>query len=268
MAIRGLIVASLLAFSHAHCLYSNQPTLKSCVRKCRHTLTAGCVSGCVAGAPYYVRPTCAACLGNGVMCGYRSCYTQCSTGITNSRCTSCISTSCGTCAGAAKAGNETEGLEVLASAFAELDAPKVQEEVAETKEEIKEEIKETQTSEAVNASLSKAGGCWEDKASLKYCGTKCFSQPNKVRCAVRCLRDERHMSAGCAACFGDKVGCTIQKCLHQCMANADGDTCKTCVRFNCGTCNKDKSSSEGSEDFMNAVIAMATSPDQEAALYP
>eukprot|EP00439_Symbiodinium_sp_Y106_P052895 s94_g7.t1 len=140
----------------------NKPQLKACVRKCRHSPTAGCVR-----APYFIRPSCAACLGNGVVCAYRSCRTQCGAGITAPGCTSCITRSCGTCGGAYKAGNETEMAELaIFSLGLEPQAP-------EQAEELKKEEEETPKTETEVALVSsKAGGCWEDRASLKYCGTK------------------------------------------------------------------------------------------------
>jgi len=259
-----LFFASLLAVSTAnHCLYDNKPQLKACVRKCRHSPTAGCVSGCVAGAPYFIRPSCAACLGNGVVCAYRSCRTQCGAGITAPGCTSCITRSCGTCGGAYKAGNETEMAELaIFSLGLEPQAP-------EQAEELKKEEEETPKTETEVAPVSsKAGGCWEDRASLKYCGTKCFGAGNKKQCAIDCLINERGMGRGCAFCFGDKVACTIKKCITECMGQ--GPLCNTCVRTKCGRCNFEKSLSEAEEDNFLADVIGAALPtgEEQAAIYP
>ncbi|CAE7331248.1 unnamed protein product [Symbiodinium natans] len=266
-----LLFASTLGLAHAHCLYDNKPTLEKCVRKCRHSPTAGCVSGCVAGYPYFVRPSCAACLGNGVVCAFRSCRTQCASSINAPGCTTCITSSCGTCSGAYKAGNFTEMAELAAlSMDLQPQAQEQPEEVQHKAETETETATETETETEVAPASSKSKGCWEDQASLKYCGTKCFGAPNKRTCATNCLRNERGMSQHCAACFGDKVACTIKKCLAECMADGNSNRCKTCVRGKCGRCDSAKSSSDAEEDaFLSAVIATALPAGAEqAAIYP
>jgi len=123
----------------------------------------------------------------------------------------------------------------------------------------------------------KSGGCYENRPALKACGTQCFSASNRGRCARRCLKRRFGMSANCANCFGDKISCTIKKCLPKCAGNSEAWKCINCVRSKCGRCNMNKSGqtdqSEG-EDMSDEVltvaveIATADSKDSEEVFYP
>ena len=116
----------------------------------------------------------------------------------------------------------------------------------------------------------KSAGCYEDRRALKACGTQCFSAQNRGRCARRCLRNTWGMSANCANCFGDKVDCTIRKCLPKCAGNSEAWKCTNCVRTKCGRCNMDKSgeseeNEEMPDEVLNAVVEFATASSKEAS---
>ena len=106
-------------------------------------------------------------------------------------------------------------------------------------------------------------GCYENQAALKKCGTQCFSRPNKAQCAYTCLKPS--MSNGCARCFGQKVDCTIRKCLSQCSANSQSFACKSCVRSKCGRCAMEKSAED--DTFFEAIVRFAAGAE-ETPLYP
>eukprot|EP00437_Effrenium_voratum_P001323 CAMPEP_0181427048 /NCGR_PEP_ID=MMETSP1110-20121109/15972_1 /TAXON_ID=174948 /ORGANISM="Symbiodinium sp., Strain CCMP421" /LENGTH=265 /DNA_ID=CAMNT_0023550251 /DNA_START=74 /DNA_END=871 /DNA_ORIENTATION=- len=263
---RCFVMALVLAVGAdaRHCLYDNMGSLQSCGRGCfsRPSATqAFCVSGCLSGKG--VSGGCSRCLGNGFTCALRSCRSSCSAGLSNSRCTSCIASSCGLCAGATKsAANETEAIESMAEVLVAVQS----EESSKNLGKPEEEAKQTEKTEEAEATLKvQSAGCYENQGLLKTCGTKCFSDPARGRCATRCLKS-RGMSSGCAECFGHKVDCTIKNCLSNCMSNSYSPACTSCVRSKCGRCNAEKSAA--SDEFLAEIATAAVGQGEEAEVYP
>eukprot|EP00913_Durusdinium_trenchii_P007666 g7203.t1 len=78
---------------------------------------------------------------------------------------------------------------------------------------VAEEPKPNQTETVASETSERSGRCWEDQVSLKACGTQ----------------RGRGMSSNCANCFGDKVDCTIRKCLSQCASDSQSYACTSCA---------------------------------------
>lgn len=269
--LAALSFAAVALVDARHCLYDNRPLLESCGRGCMSGPgKAACVTRCLVGRR--VSGTCARCLGNGFDCALRSCRSQCQRGLSSRTCTDCVSRSCGTCSWAGKsmpAVNETEMSQILA----EVVFSSKEDELEQAKNEEPEPAEQPKAAEASQEqSEERVAGCWENRPALKACGTRCFSQPNRGRCATQCLRDSFGMSSGCASCFGDKVACTIQKCLSKCAGSDAAPACINCVRSKCGRCNMNKASDgeQLSDEVLNAVVELATAEDKasEKTFYP
>jgi len=169
--------------------------------------------------------------------------------------------------------NKTEMSQILA----EVVFSSKEDELKNEEQALKNEEQPAPKSAEASQSEERVAGCWENRPALKACGTRCFSQPNRGRCAMQCLRDSFGMSSGCASCFGDKVACTIQKCLPKCAGNDQAATCISCVRSKCGRCNhRSKSGANDgedgeqlSDDALNAVLELATAESaSEKTFYP
>lgn len=259
-----------------HCLYDNRPLLESCGRGClAGPGKASCVTRCLIGKR--VRSNCAECLGNGFSCALRSCRGQCQRGFASAGCTDCVRRICGLCSHAGKSLEEGVNQTEISQILAEVVFSAKEEELEQAFKNDEPEPEQPKSAPVSEQKLAedKAAGCYEDRRALKACGTQCFSAPNRGQCARRCLRDTWGMSANCANCFGDKVDCTIRKCLPKCAGSAEAWKCTNCVRTKCGRCNMNKSDqSEGeemSDDVLNAVVQLATaagSKDSEEAFYP
>lgn len=250
MAFRTLIVflATFGLVDARHCLYDNKPSLQACGRPCASRPDRGsCVSGCLTGRG--VSRSCAQCLGSGFDCAMRVCRRQCGQGFTTPTCTTCVRGSCSRslCAHAGKSAEDFD--EDVSEVLAEVAFPLKEELTALTSNET------AKTEPHSSEPQERSGGCWEDQSALKSCGTQCYTQPNRKRCATQCLRG-RGMSYNCAVCFGDKVDCTIKKCLSKCAANAQSYECKSCVRSKCGRCNSQKSFPLEDEPFFQALLEM------------
>jgi hypothetical protein len=50
---------------------------------------------------------------------------------------------------------------------------------------------------------------------------------------VACMREETGLSELCLECYWGSVECTMQRCLMQCMSNANSDRCMECQENNC-----------------------------------
>ena len=277
LAILSFVALSLV--DARHCLYDNRPLLESCGRGClAGPGKAGCVTRCLIGKR--VRGSCARCLGNGFSCALRSCRSQCHSGFGAPGCTSCVRRSCGLCSRVGKSAidevNETEISQILAEVVFSAKPEELEQAFkSEELEAVPAESKSSQTEEQL--AEEKSSGCWENRPALKACGTQCFSSANRGRCARRCLRNTWNMSPNCANCFGDKVDCTIRKCLPKCAGNSEAWKCTNCVRSLCGRCAMDKSGGESendemSDDVLNMVVELAaatsSSEASENAFYP
>ncbi|CAK9011987.1 Ubiquitin carboxyl-terminal hydrolase 8 [Durusdinium trenchii] len=247
----GTLIVFLATFGLVdarHCLYDNKPSLQACGRPCASRPDRGsCVSGCLTGRG--VSRSCAQCLGSGFDCAMRVCRRQCGQGFTTPTCTTCVRGSCSRslCAHAGKSAEDFD--EDVSEVLAEVAFPLKEELTALTSNET------AKTEPHSSEPQERSGGCWEDQSALKSCGTQCYTQPNRKRCATQCLRG-RGMSYNCAVCFGDKVDCTIKKCLSKCAANAQSYECKSCVRSKCGRCNSQKSFPLEDEPFFQALLEM------------
>lgn len=58
------------------------------------------------------------------------------------------------------------------------------------------------------------------------CGQGCLGMEES--CPVDCITDELAISAECATCYAQAVGCSIQNCLSECLSNPEADQCKLC----------------------------------------
>ncbi|CAJ1399266.1 unnamed protein product [Effrenium voratum] len=258
---RCFVMALVLAVGAdaRHCLYDNMGSLQSCGRGCfsRPSATqAFCVSGCLSGKG--VSGGCSRCLGNGFTCALRSCRSACSAGLSNSRCTSCIASSCGLFAGATKsAANETEAIESMAEVLVAVQS----EESSKNLGKPEEEAKQTEKTEEAEATLKvQSAGCYENQGLLKYCQARCIRSGAPGKCSTECL-NSRGTSSGCAACFGDRFDCTILRCWSNCRFSSYSPACTSCVRSKCPSCNA------GSEKLI-AETATAAVGKTEAEVYP
>ena len=48
-----------------------------------------------------------------------------------------------------------------------------------------------------------------------------------------CIITQTGLSDACATCFGDTIKCAAQKCMMQCIADPNGQSCKECRAQNC-----------------------------------
>lgn len=248
------VLLALASLVDGSCLLENKEKVLKCAT------TEGCVDGeqvdatCLGACLQSdgVQQNCAGCLGEGLSCAVANCQNQCSPGHPNyysSQCTQCLrQEKCRTCAFVAQTVNEVANATKSYGEVANLAALAL----------------EAKAERSVD--LPKAGGfCYEDQAKLKKCGTECLARPQRAQCATDCLRREG-MKPGCARCFGDKVDCTIRKCLDKCMADSHSPRCKSCVRRKCGTCLYAKSGAESEEDFWGAVLFTALQPSKSEIL--
>ncbi len=67
----------------------------------------------------------------------------------------------------------------------------------------------------------------------RECATSCAStgsvDPN---CVSTCLQRGSNLSAGCASCYRDLIGCSAAMC-PTCLTNAAGDACRACQVASC-----------------------------------
>ena len=221
--------------------YENQAALKKCGTQCfSRPNKAQCATACLKPS---MSSGCARCFGQKVDCTIRKCLSQCSANSQSFACKSCVRSKCGRCAMEKSAEDDTF-FEAVASFTAGV------EENANMPVEEPEAVAEAKS------------GCYEDQAALKKCGTQCFSRPNKAQCATACLKPS--MSSGCARCFGQKVDCTIRKCLSQCSANSQSFACKSCVRSKCGRCAMEKSAED--DTFFEAVASFTAGVEENATM--
>eukprot|EP00913_Durusdinium_trenchii_P032646 g30555.t1 len=202
---------------------------------------ATCLGACLQSDG--VQQNCAGCLGEGLSCAVANCQNQCSPGHPNyysSQCTQCLrQEKCRTCAFVAQTVNEEvanlAALALEAKAERSVDLPKAGGFCYEERCEFSSAAPKGMHCQFWPRRGPAASDDVFDQAKLKKCGTECLARPQRAQCATDCLR-RWGMKPGCARCFGDKVDCTIRKCLDKCMADSHSPRCKSCVRRKCGTC--------------------------------
>jgi hypothetical protein len=59
---------------------------------------------------------------------------------------------------------------------------------------------------------------------LKSCASSCFGAS---ACSAKCIADKVGLTTGCAACFGNDVGCTAVNCAFVCLS-PDSPACVAC----------------------------------------
>ena len=64
------------------------------------------------------------------------------------------------------------------------------------------------------------------------CAMECMGggSPN---CSSDCISANTGLSAGCSACFGEMIQCTIDKCMAQCVADPGSEPCAACQNEYC-----------------------------------
>ncbi|CAK9000307.1 Hypothetical protein (Fragment) [Durusdinium trenchii] len=291
------VLLALASLVDGSCLLENKEKVLKCAT------TEGCVDGeqvdatCLGACLQSdgVQQNCAGCLGEGLSCAVANCQNQCSPGHPNyysSQCTQCLrQEKCRTCAFVAQTVNEVANatksygevanlaaLALEAKAERSVDLPKAggfcYEERCEFSSaapkgmhcQLLRSLNKSKTRRmSVVVMRRKPTRTKKDQAKLKKCGTECLTRPQRAQCATDCLRREG-MKPGCARCFGDKVDCTIRKCLDKCMADSHSPRCKSCVRRKCGTCLYAKSGAESEEDFWGAVLFTALQPSKSEIL--
>merc|ERR1719158_2175901 len=68
------------------------------------------------------------------------------------------------------------------------------------------------------------------QSSMSTCGNKCLGTES---CTSKCIEDELKYTTACSDCFGSLVSCTKDHCMFDCMADANGSSCKNCVDQHC-----------------------------------
>ncbi|KAG8461853.1 hypothetical protein KFE25_013872 [Diacronema lutheri] len=66
-------------------------------------------------------------------------------------------------------------------------------------------------------------------AAVSECGHGCWG---KSACSTACVR-KRQLSDGCAACWGEVVGCGAWNCWNTCMFGQQSDGCRSCGQQHC-----------------------------------
>merc|ERR1719192_2424761 len=67
-------------------------------------------------------------------------------------------------------------------------------------------------------------------ADLSKCGHQCLGA---AKCTSDCIAKDYGYTAACAGCFGTLTGCTKDNCMFDCMFDASGQKCKSCVDEHC-----------------------------------
>merc|ERR1719410_452641 len=67
------------------------------------------------------------------------------------------------------------------------------------------------------------------QSDLSACGHQCLGTAS---CTAKCIEKKGYTEA-CSSCFGDLVGCTKDNCMFDCMLDASGSSCKSCVDKSC-----------------------------------
>merc|ERR1711933_617520 len=67
-------------------------------------------------------------------------------------------------------------------------------------------------------------------SDLSDCGHQCLGMAS---CTASCIAKKRGYTTSCAACFGSLTGCTKDHCMFDCMSDASGTKCKSCVDEHC-----------------------------------
>ena len=125
-----------------------------------------------------------------------------------------------------------------------------------------------QTSQPLTNFLRSASPCYESQALMKTCGTQCYSSPNRAQCSATCLRG-KGIGYRCASCLGNKIQCTVSRCLRFCSADANGRACRSCVRRSCGSCNSQKSFIDENEtSYATTLAELAGSDSREMPIVP
>jgi len=69
-------------------------------------------------------------------------------------------------------------------------------------------------------------------AAASQCALSCLG--DAPSCTTDCAQDALGLTAGCASCVGDVMGCTISNCVAQCAVDPASAACLSCIAANCG----------------------------------
>ncbi len=64
------------------------------------------------------------------------------------------------------------------------------------------------------------------------CAMDCMGGDSAM-CASDCISGSTGLSAGCSACFGDLIQCSIDHCMAQCMSDPGDEACQMCQQDYC-----------------------------------
>merc|ERR1719326_1968965 len=84
--------------------------------------------------------------------------------------------------------------------------------------------------DAANQAVWNKDGKADFASDLSACGHQCLGG---AACTAKCIEKRRGYTAACSNCFGTLTGCTKDNCMFDCMMDAQGSSCKTCVDKSC-----------------------------------
>merc|ERR1719492_577991 len=175
--------------------------LSKCGNQCLGGAT--CTTDCIKKLRGYTE-ACSTCFGDLVGCTKDNCMFDCMLDANGSSCKNCVNKSC------------TPSFETCSG----LTPPAT----AATLEAATDACKDAADQKKWNGN-----GKTDFASDLSKCGNKCLGT---AACSTDCIKKLGY-TEGCSTCFGDLVGCTKDNCMFDCMMDAQGSSCKSCVDKNC-----------------------------------
>merc|ERR1712176_1708835 len=179
--------------------------------------------------------TCAGCFGSLTGCTKDNCMFDCMADANGSKCKNCVDAHCTpafeTCSGLTPPSKSV--LEATTDAC----------------------------TDTANTDVWNASGKTDFQSDLSDCGHQCLGMAS---CVTKCIVKKRGYTETCAGCFGSLTGCTKDHCVFDCMTDAQGSSCKSCVDEHC---TPEFESCSGltppSQNFLEASAACADAADQK-----
>ena len=215
--------------------YESESLMKSCAGRCLASSDRPtCAANCLLAKGESGR--CARCHGNLIHCTMNNCLNKCVANPKGAACGSCVQRSCGSC-------NSQKSAEAQDFSFVEV-------------------TKMNASPVPVESADVLGGDCFE--AVMQTCKEQCATSNNQIAmaaCSTLCLLGKAQTNT-CAQCHGQQIQCVVENCLGKCLLHPKGETCSSCMKDSCPSCNT--GSGQAGLSFVQALADASSTKSAQA----